>query len=475
MIAAIFAAFFIVLASMDVGYGELIEQCDKAATDGDKILTAYAMESEVIIDDALVPLNDVSENVETNSEAEIEASLAVESVVDTEGERAAILEAEAEADPDANPDAEIVTEIEEASAVGLATASEAEIATEPVTELVAVSVSEAVVTIELEPEHITESESVVVSETDYEALEVARYVMSWQLPSGGWTKNQKAIYQRYWDGAEPIAKYYASDEMTPLGTIDNDATVNEIRYLAEVYQNSEDAEVKTSINKGLAFLLEMQYESGAFPQVYPYQDHACSDYENMATFNDDATTNVLWLYQDILKGRKNFGSNLVDADMKQRIKVAYDKAIDYILESQIIVNGQLTGWCAQHDPVTYEPVEGRAFEPVSISGQESVSVARFLESVKGTHPGAKESVDGFVEWLKLVANDNMRYDRYTKTNQYFDYSEGDYMWYRFYEIGTNKGLFADSDGTIYYDFLDVSEERRKNYGYAGDWGEYFIQ
>lgn len=342
-------------------------------------------------------------------------------------------------------------------------------ASEAMTEdIEAVEIEEELATVpaaipEESPEELTEANTEKVEEKpekvldiDYDALEVARYIMSWQLPSGGWTKNQSAIYKRYWDGKEAIAKYYQSDKVTPIGTIDNNATTSEIIYLAKVYQNSKDTTVKEAVIKGgLNYLLEMQYDSGGFPQVYPYQDHPGSNYENMVAFNDDAMTNVLWLYQSLIAQKYPFNGDLVSADLRNEIKASYYKGgIDFILQAQIVVNGKPTGgWCAQHDPVTYDPVRGRKFEPVSISGQESVSVAKFLMSVKGTDARIGKSIDDFVIWLKSVANHNMKYDRYTKTDHYFDYSEGDYMWYRFYEIGTNKALFADSDGSIYYDFF----------------------
>ncbi len=68
------------------------------------------------------------------------------------------------------------------------------------------------------------------------------------------------------------SKYYQMDGKTPLGTIDNDATVKQLYILAECYQVTKDDDVKQAINKGLNFLVEMQYDLGGFPQVYPVQD-----------------------------------------------------------------------------------------------------------------------------------------------------------------------------------------------------------
>jgi|GEM_PF-3278626 len=66
-----------------------------------------------------------------------------------------------------------------------------------------------------------------------------------------------------------------------------------------------------------------------------------------------------------------------DADYLSAKKM-FDDDIDYIIKSHITSNGVKTGWCAQHDPVTYEPAKGREYEPVSISGSESIGIIKIL-------------------------------------------------------------------------------------------------
>jgi len=43
------------------------------------------------------------------------------------------------------------------------------------------------------------------------------------------------------------------------------------------------------------------------------------------------------------------------------------------------------------------------------------------------------------------------------------------LWARFYEIGTNKPLFADRDGVAKYDLEDIGYERRNGYAWYGTW------
>jgi hypothetical protein len=42
-------------------------------------------------------------------------------------------------------------------------------------------------------------------------------------------------------------------------------------------------------------------------------------------------------------------------------------------------------------------------------------------------------------------------------------------WARYYELKTNKQLFGDRDGKIYYRLQDISEERQHGYSWQGDY------
>ncbi len=333
---------------------------------------------------------------------------------------------------------------------------------------------------------------------------VAEYVMSWQLSHGGWTKDKDEIYERYWNGTEKKAKYYQRDKVTPLGTIDNDATVSEIEYLSRVYNQYGKAEVKDSVLKGLEFLLTMQYESGGFPQVYPEQDHGSSVYENDATFNDNATVNVLYLYKDILTKEEPYSSRLISEDLYGRIEEAYYKGIDYVLMAQVEVDGELTAWGGQHNPLTYETTKGRAFEPLSIISKESVKIVGFLESIDTTIMEADEklnrhivvveevkddagiivieerhltvdrieaSIMGAQTWLAGVAVEDTKYYLKGLNGRYFVTQSGKLTWYRFYEIGSNEPLFGDVDGSVTHVITEISTSRRHGYGWAGTWGK----
>ena len=48
------------------------------------------------------------------------------------------------------------------------------------------------------------------------------------------------------------------------------------------------------------------------------------------------------------------------------------------------------------------------------------------------------------------------------------------LWYRFYDLNTNQGIFSDRTGGKFYDIMDIQKERRDGYRWAGGWGQSII-
>ena len=78
-------------------------------------------------------------------------------------------------------------------------------------------------------------------------------------------------------------------------TIDNDATITQIRVLARVYVATRDARFKKALDAGVDYLLRAQYKNGGWPQYFPLR----KDYSRHITFNDNAIVNVLTLFSEI--------------------------------------------------------------------------------------------------------------------------------------------------------------------------------
>ncbi|MGP4038471.1 pectate lyase [Gracilibacillus sp. D59] len=300
------------------------------------------------------------------------------------------------------------------------------------------------------------------------AIEKADNLLTWQMEHGGWTKNWPHIYTRPWDGEESRSEWV--EDGVELGTIDNDATISELQFLAQVYQETKDPKYKESIEKGLDFLFKLQYETGGFAQVYPER----GNYSDYVTFNDEAMVNVLELLDLVAKQRYPFDSDLISEEYVIKSKESIELGVDYILKAQIEVDGKLTAWCAQHDPFTYEPREARSYEHPSISGSESVGIVRYLMSRPQTEE-INEAVLAALEWFDEVKLENTRYVSGDPNNEYFVEDPNSTAWYRFYEIGTNKPIFSGRDGVIKHDIMEIEAERRDGYSWGGHWATQLLE
>jgi len=298
------------------------------------------------------------------------------------------------------------------------------------------------------------------------AITLADNYITWQMDHGGW---DKAIDGKtaWTEGKKKNAgSGWTGKNGELIGTIDNDATYTQIRHIAAVYREVPEAKYQESVLKGLDFLFNLQYESGGFAQVYP----ARGNYSDNATFNDNAMINVLYTLEDALYGRYPFDSDIIPEEYKVKLADSIDRAIDFILKSQITSNGKLTAWCAQHNPVTYEPVGARAYELASISGSESVPVIQFLMNQEQT-PEIKTAVESAIQWFIESEQKDTEYVRKASDGVYFKNTTGHRTWYRFYEIDTNLPIFCDRDGIMKHDILEIGTERRHGYAWAGDWAK----
>ncbi|WP_373229848.1 pectate lyase [Cohnella sp.] len=307
-----------------------------------------------------------------------------------------------------------------------------------------------------------------------QAIQQANNLVSWQMDHGGWTKAMP--YNRPWNTIEKKSSQFGPTGIE-LGTIDNNATINEIRFISQVYQETNDAAYKESIRRGIDFILDMQYDTGAWPQVYPERGSPGDGvyYSNYATFNDNAMINVLELIDDIVNQAYPFDSAIVDNATVEALMQAKSLGIEYILRSQIEVDGVLTAWCAQHDPYTYEPRSARAYEHPSISGSESVGIVRYLAAQPNQTEEIQRAVMGALEWFDSVKLEGIRYVSADPNGVYFVEDPSAVSWYRFYEIGTNKGIFSGRDGMIKYSIQEIEQERRDGYSWGGSYARQLLE
>ena len=294
---------------------------------------------------------------------------------------------------------------------------------------------------------------------------------TWQIANGGFDKAHADKYKSAYAGGEKSS--WRAQGGGDLGTIDNNATIQEIRLLAVRYKettnNNYKSAFKTSFNKAVNFLLTMQRAKGGLPQVWPKR----GNYSDQITLNDNAMIRAMVTMMDIANKTSPFDSDIIDDATRSKMKSALDKAIDFLLKAQIINDGKPTVWCAQHDTNSMAPVGARAYELASKSGSESAGAVWFLMNWPEQTDAIQKSVKGAIEWYKKTRVTGLYFN---KKQGRFEERDGNVLWYRFYEVNNDNYFFCDRDGasTKTQDFTKISEERRTGYQWAGDYGTALI-
>lgn len=282
-----------------------------------------------------------------------------------------------------------------------------------------------------------------------EAISVADEIVKYQLSDGGWRKDMTNT---------SVSGSWAKS------TIDNEATWGQIRVLARVYNATGNEKYKTACLKGIDLLISGQYENGGWPQVF----NDTGTYHAHITYNDTAMVSVLRVLLEAANKSGDFP--FIDSTRQQQAQKAVDKGVECILNTQITVNDTLTAWCQQHDEYTLEPTSARAYELPSLSSSESVGIVDFLRSLPDPDARVIRSINAAVRWFDAVKIENIKFDwNSDRTDKVVTTVNGSTLWARFYEIGTNRPMFSDRDGQVYYDVSEISQERRTGYAWYGTW------
>lgn len=302
--------------------------------------------------------------------------------------------------------------------------------------------------------------------TTPEALSLAENILYYRNENGGWPKEIDMT-----ERTEP-----RDDE----STIDNDATTTQIEYLARVYAASSCAEYGDAAVSGIEYLLEAQYDNGGWPQIYP----GAEGYPAHITFNDDAMVHVLNLLRDVSGRSEHYA--FADAALAASAAAAVERGIGCILATQIVSDGNETGWCAQHDEVTLEPAQARSYELPSLSGSEGADLFGFLMTIENPSPEVIEAVQGAAAWFEAVKLTGIRVDETVDAAQptgedrvVVEDPSAPALWARFYELGTNRPIFSsrcevdecDDDPFFMrrYSLAEIENERRVGYAWYGNW------
>jgi len=202
-----------------------------------------------------------------------------------------------------------------------------------------------------------------------------------------------------------------------------------------------------AIARGIDYLLRMQYPNGCFPQIYPLQ----GSYHDAATFNDNATVNVLTLLRAVSAGEYEY----LTVPIRQRSAGATERGLECILDAQVRVAGKLTAWGQQHDPLTLEPTSARSYELASLASLEGAVIVDLLMTLPDPSDRVVRAVHAAADWLEPLAMHGHSYANYVLSK----HDGAGPLWGRLYEIGTNRVVMANRDGIKLYDWNKLTDRR----------------
>ena len=311
----------------------------------------------------------------------------------------------------------------------------------------------------------------VTQEAQY--LEAARAagdaLATGQLESGGWDYliDFDSAKAKGWLRRSDIGNVPDADraKRKNISTFDDDNSQSAIRFLLALadatkgFTDPRDARIRTALDYALSKLLVTQYPNGAWPQrtdglprkavdypvikasipaTYP-REYTKENYFRHYTLNDNTQRDCILTLLDAWHrtGRREF----LDA---------VKRGAAFLLLAQL-PEPQPT-WAQQYN-ARMEPAWARAFEPPAACTSESVGVVRLLTD------------------LYLELGDERYLEPLPRAIAWFKRSEiSPELWARYYELHTNKPIFGDRDGKIYYRVEDISEERQKGYSWKAAYG-----
>ncbi|HYN82865.1 MAG TPA: pectate lyase [Gemmatimonadaceae bacterium] len=282
------------------------------------------------------------------------------------------------------------------------------------------------------------------------ARTIAEAILSFQAPNGGWSKHVS-----YAAGPRKPGQSYFSEsaEWQWISTIDNSSTTEQMLFLVLADSVRTDERFRAAYLRGLEYLVAAQFPNGCWPQVWPLM----GSYHDAATFNDDATMNTLITLQRAATGNPQF----VPTALRDRARSGAERGIQCVLDAQVKVDGKLTAWGQQHDPLSLQPTSARSYELTSLTAQESASLLRFLIRQRPVTARLALAIQAAAEWLKAVKLQGYTYDFQTGRH---DSPGAGPIWARMYEIGTNRPIFSDRNGIKLYDW-NLLKDRRLGYAW----------
>lgn len=308
----------------------------------------------------------------------------------------------------------------------------------------------------------------ILNETDTaffatdEAARIGTQIVAYQRVTGGWPKNI--------DMGRPLTpaqldSVVALKPRTTDSTTDNGATTAQMKFLARLYAATRSELWREAFIKGVEYLLSGQYDNGGWPQFWPNP----KGYQVHITYNDDAMANTLSLIRDLRDGKAPYDApGIVDEKMRERLDNAFRRGVECILATQIVVDGEPTVWCQQHDRETLAPASARAYELPSFCSTESMTLVWLLMDIPNPDERICRAVEGAMKWFDRNRIDGFRYVRRGPQGTRLMADPSASTWARYYDLVECRPFVCDRDGIPKRSLDEIGRERRDGYAwYSG--------
>ncbi|MDA0709431.1 MAG: pectate lyase [bacterium] len=293
---------------------------------------------------------------------------------------------------------------------------------------------------------------------------IAENMLGLQNADGGWPKDVDWQIDIHPDTVRAI-----KGQSSLRSTLDNRTTYTQVTYLSKVFEATGLERYRESSRRGLDYILREQRPGGGWRGW---------DVDAI-TYNDDVMLGTMRTLKEIAEGAPHFA--WVDADTRAKANSALNRAIDVTLKCQIVVRGEKTAWCQQHDHQTLLPTQARSYELPSICPAESVGIVQFLMEIDHPSPEIIDAITHAMAWfeaskitgirLERIQVDATRFKDHTATTDLVVVAdpEAPPLWARFHEIDSFRPFMCNRDGVKVYSLAEVALERRTGYGWYGGW------
>ena len=293
-----------------------------------------------------------------------------------------------------------------------------------------------------------------------EAKKLAAAILSFQTPSGGWSKHIGFTRGARQPGMQWTSQNEPGQPAHYVATFDNGSTTSEMKLLADMWLATQSEDYKAGFIKGLNFIFAAQFPNGGWPQVYPLE----GGYHDDITFNDDAMTHVLELLHGITVNEPCYA--FLDESQRKQAADALEKGIRCVLKSQVVQSGRKTVWCAQNDALTLQPANARKMEPATLSGLESAHILKFLMTLANPTLELVTCIESGLKWFEDakitgVSKTNVN----GKTVYALNKASTEVYWARFYNLTNSQPVFPGRDGVVYETFAAMIATNRGGYDY----------